>query len=74
MTSRLHKPEEKLDGHRIGVTLTKGKNVVLFNRVSDGGWRSTWLHEDEAYALLDWLDDVLPERDDDIIDNDTGEE
>jgi hypothetical protein len=62
--NRLHKPEEKLAGHRIGVTYTKGRNVVLFNRVSDGGWRETWLHQDEAYALLDWLLDVLPEHED----------
>lgn len=50
------KPKEKLNGsQRIGVSKTNDKNVLVFNRVTDGGWRETWLHHDEANDLADWL-------------------
>lgn len=65
MNNKHYAPEEKLEGHRIGVTLTKGKNVIVFNRVSDGGWRQTWLHEEEALDLRDWLNDTLFDTTDD---------
>jgi len=64
MSGKHYHPDIKLEGHRIGVTLTKGKNVILFNRVSDGGWRQTWLHEEEALDLRDWLNDTLPDEPD----------